>query len=109
MSVFELRIYHAAPGKLDAMLARFRDHTVALFTRHNMKSVGYFVPQDAPDSDKLIYILQHPSREAAESNWAAFQADPEWKAVKAGSEGNGPLVAKIERWYMDPTDFSAMQ
>lgn len=39
---------------------------------HNMKSVGYWVPEDAPSSQNLvIYILEHPSRQEAEKNWAA--------------------------------------
>ena len=32
--VYELRVYHANEGKLDALLARFRDHTIAIFNRH---------------------------------------------------------------------------
>ena len=82
--VYELRVYHANEGKLDALVARFRDHTDAIFKRHNMKSIGYWSPEDAPSSQNLfVYILEHSSRQEAEKNWAAFQADPEWKAVKA--------------------------
>ena len=81
---YELRLYHAKEGKMDALKARFRDHTDAIFSRHNMKSIGYWSPEDAPDSQNLfIYILEHPSRQEAEKNWAAFQADPEWQKVKA--------------------------
>ena len=73
------RMYHVNQGKTEALQARFRDYTDALFKRHNMKSVGYWVPEDAPASQNLfIYILEHPSRQEAEKNWAAFQADPEW-------------------------------
>jgi NIPSNAP len=108
--VYELRLYHAKEGKLDALKARFRDHTDALFRRHNMKSVGYWQPQDAPNSQNmLIYILEHSSREDAEKNWAAFQADPEWKKVKADSEANGPVVDHIDRYFMDSTSFSALK
>ena len=108
--VFELRLYHAKEGKLEALKARFRDHTDALFQRHNMKSVGYWQPQDAPESgNMLVYILEHPSRAEAEKNWAAFQADPEWKKVKAESEANGPLVDHIDNYFMDPMSFSAMR
>jgi hypothetical protein len=107
--VYELRLYHVHAGKMDALKARFGDHTDAIFKRHNMKSIGYWSPEDAPSSQNLfIYILQHPSREEAEKNWAAFQADPEWKKVKAESEANGPLVDHIDRYFMDPTSFSAL-
>lgn len=106
--VYELRAYHAAAGKLNDLLARFRDHTDKLFARHGMKSVAYWVPVDEPaKSNSLIYILQHPSREAAAANWKSFQDDPEWKSVKAKSEENGSLVDKVDSTYMAMTDFSA--
>jgi len=100
--VYELRMYQVNEGKMDALIARFGDHTDAIFRRHNMKSIGYWRPQDEPYSHNLfVYILEHPSREEAQKNWAAFQADPEWKKVKADSETNG--------YFMDPTSFSALK
>ncbi len=105
--VFELRIYHAAPGKLPELEARFRDHTIKIFDRHGLKSVAYWTPMDEPDkSNTLIYILQHPSREAATANWKSFQDDPEWKSVREKSEANGKLVEKVDSTYMELTDFS---
>lgn len=106
--VYELRVYHAAAGRLNDLLARFRDHTDKIFARHGMKSVAYWVPVDEPaKSNTLIYILQHPSRDAAAANWKSFQDDPEWKSVKAKSEENGSLVDKVDSTYMAMTDFSA--
>lgn len=105
--VFELRIYHAAPAKLQDLLARFRDHTITIFNRHGLESVAYWTPTDDPDKDKiLIYILRHPSREAAEANWKSFRDDPEWKSVKEKSEANGALVEKVDSTFMVLTDFS---
>jgi len=107
--VYELRLYHVHETNMDALKARFGDHTDAIFKRHNMKSVGYWVPEDAPESRNLfVYILEHPGRAEAEKNWAAFQADPEWQKVKADSEKNGPLVDKIDHYFMDATSFSAL-
>ena len=108
--VFEIRTYTAAEGKLDALHARFRDHTLALFDKHDMTSVAYFKPQDAPlEQNTLIYILAHPSREAAAKNWQAFHDDPEWQKVKAASEAQGALTTKIESVFADPTDYSPMK
>jgi hypothetical protein len=108
--VYELRLYHVKDGKMDALKARFGDHTDALFQRHGMKSIGYWQPEDAPGSENLfIYVLEHRSRAEAEKNWAEFQADPEWKKVKAESEANGPLVDHIDRYFMDPTTYSALK
>jgi hypothetical protein len=106
-TVFELRLYHAAAGKLPDLLARFREHTMQLFEKHGMKNIAYWTPTDEPEkSNTLIYVLQHPSREEATANWKSFQDDPEWKAVKEKSEVNGKLVDKVESTFMALTDFS---
>jgi len=108
--IYELRTYTCEPGKLDALKARFRDHTVRIFNKHGMESVGYWVPQDPErSSNTLIYILAHPSREAADKNWKEFADDPEWKKVQAESEANGKIVQKVERVWMDPTEFSKLK
>ena len=108
--VFELRTYHATPGKLDNLLARFRDHTTTLFAKHGMTQFGYWVPAEAKDGagETLIYLLVHQSREAAEASFKAFRADPEWIKVKAESEVNGSLTVKdgVQSVMMAPTDFS---
>jgi len=105
--VYELRVYHAYEGKLDDLLARFRDHTMTIFKRHGIESVAYWTPTDEPLKGKtLFYILRHPNREAATANWAAFHDDPEWKRVSAASEANGKLVEKSESTFLRLTDFS---
>lgn len=105
--VYELRVYHAAQGKLTELHARFRDHTIKIFDRHGMKSVAYWTPLDEPEkSNTLIYILSHPSREAAAANWKSFQDDPEWKSVRDKSEANGKLVDKVDSTFLALTDFS---
>jgi len=106
-AVFELRIYHTYEGKLDALLARFRDHTMTILKRHGIESVAYWTPTDEPLKVRtLVYMLRHPNREAADANWAAFRADPEWKQVSAASEVNGKLVEKIDSTFLKLTDFS---
>jgi NIPSNAP protein len=108
--VYELRMYHVNAGKMDALVARFGDHTDAIFKRHNMKSIGYWIPEDTRYSQNLfVYILEHPSSEEARKNWAAFQADPEWQKVKADSEINGALANHIDSYFMDPTSFSGLK
>ena len=108
--VYELRVYHTFEGKLDALQTRFRDHTITIFNRHDMKSVGYWVPQDPPNSENLlIYVLEHPSREAATKNWDAFKKDPEWVKVSAESEANGKIVDHVDNYFMNPTDFSKLK
>jgi hypothetical protein len=105
--VYELRVYRAAPGKLPELLARFREHTMKLFDRHGMKNLAYWTAIDEPKkSNTLIYILQHPSREAAAANWKSFQDDPEWKSVRDKSEANGKLAENIESTFLALTDFS---
>jgi len=106
--VYELRVYTAAPAKLDAVLARFRDHTCKLFEKHGMENVGYWLPtqEEFGAGNTLVYLLAHKSREAAKASWAEFRADPEWQAVTKASEANGKIVLKAESTFLSPADFS---
>src|SRR6266700_824919 len=108
--VFEMRTYTTHPGKLDALNARFRDHTTRIFKKHGMQNVGYWVPQDEPaHSNTLVYIIAHKSREAAKASWDAFRADPEWQKVSKESEADGKIVAKVESVFADATDYSPLK
>lgn len=103
--VYELRIYYAAPGKLDDLNKRFREHTLKIFENHGMHNIGYWMPLDNPDN-KLIYIISHPSREGAKKAWSEFNQDPEWQTARKASEENGKLVSKVESYFMQPADYS---
>ena len=108
---FELRTYHAAPGKLEVLNARFRDHTCALFKKHGMEIVGFWIPTDKDKGaeNTLVYMLVHKSREEAKKSWEAFQNDPEWKKVRAESEVNGKLTDKVESVFLAATDYSPLK
>lgn len=107
-AIYELRIYHAAPGKLDALNARFRGHTLKLFERHGMTNVAYWVeqPNEGSPGGRVVYVLAYPSRKAREKAWAAFGADPEWQAVAAASNAGGQLVERVESIFMTQADYS---
>lgn len=102
---YEMRVYYAAPGKLDDLNARFRNHTLKLFEKHGIMNVGYWMPLENPDR-KLIYLLSFPSRAAAKASWKAFGSDPEWREVVKKTEANGRLVTKVESTYLAATDYS---
>jgi hypothetical protein len=104
--VYELRTYKTKEGKLDALNARFRDHTLRLFEKHGIESIGYWVPTDKEASkDTLIYVIKHKNREAAAASWKAFIADPEWKKAAAES-GVGGLAKRPDSVYIEATDYS---
>jgi hypothetical protein len=106
-TVYELRVYHTYEGKLDDLLRRFREHTMKLFEKHGIKNVAYWTPTDEPLKGKtLVYIIAHPSRDAATANWQTFRDDPEWQSVRDKSEANGKLVEKIDSTFLTLTDFS---
>ena len=108
---FELRTYYAAPGKLEALNARFRDHTCALFRKHGMEIVGFWIPttKEQGAENKLIYVLAHKSREAAKQSWKDFSSDPDWKKARTESEVNGKLTEKVESVFMSATDYSPLK
>ena len=108
--VFELRTYHAAPGKMKALQARFRDHTGKIFEKHHMTVIGFWNPTNPDEAQQtLVYLLAFPSQEAATNSWKEFQNDPDWKAVKEASEKDGKLVEKIESVFLSPTDYSPLK
>lgn len=105
--VYELRTYTVPDDKLSSLHARFRNHTMRVFQQHGMTNVAYFKPQDALKSQNtLVYLISHPSRDAATRNWAAFAKDPEWQRI-AKESGVGRVM--IESVFLDPTDYSPMK
>jgi len=107
---FELRTYYALPGRLEALHARFRNHTNRLFQKHGMTLVGYWVPTDAAKAaNTLIYVLAYPSCEAREKSWEGFRKDPEWNEARTASEKDGKIVDKVESVVMTATDYSPMK
>jgi len=107
--LYELRIYHAMPGKLPALLKRFETATVALFEKHGIRQVGFWTVAIGESSADLVYILKWDSMEDRDKKFAAFQADPDWIAARAKSEEGGPLVASISNSILTPTKFSALK
>lgn len=107
---FEIRTYTAAEGKMDALHKRFRDHTLKLFSKHGIENVGYWVVNSGETAGRsLVFILAYPSKEARETSWKAFVADPEWVKAKAESEKEGTLVTKADSRFMDPADYSPIK
>ena len=107
---FEMRIYTAAAGKMDALHARFRDHTLKLFKKHGIENVAYWTPADGDGAkNTLVYVLAYPDKKSCDASWKAFRDDPEWKKAHAESETDGPLVQKVEQLFMNPTDYSPLK
>jgi hypothetical protein len=108
--VFEVRIYTAGEGKLDAVVKRFRDPEVRIFQESGMKAVLYStVSEPADRQNQFFYILEHNSREAARASWAKFMADPDFRAAAAASDVGGRAVVKVESFFVTPTDFSPLK
>ncbi|MCX7424543.1 MAG: NIPSNAP family protein [Planctomycetia bacterium] len=108
--VYELRVYHTNPGKLEALHARFRDHTCKLFQKHGIELVGFWTPIQGDEAkDTLYYIVAFPNAEAQKKAWQAFQDDPAWKKAKADSEKDGVLVKKVDSMNLKATDYSPIR
>jgi NADPH-dependent ferric siderophore reductase len=105
--IYELRTYHAHPGKLDALVDRFRHTTTGLLEKHGMEVAGFWTA-DGGDGDTLVYLLSFPDRASAKASWKEFFADPGWDRILE-SEQKDPWVAKIDSTYLLPADFSALR
>ena len=112
---FELRVYTTVEGKLDALHARFRNHTMKLFEKHGMTNLPYFavMDEDKGAKNKLIYLLAHDSKEAGMKSFGAFRQDPDWVKAKGESEKDGSLTIPqpdgVKSVYMKATDFSPIK
>ncbi|HEX8911760.1 MAG TPA: NIPSNAP family protein [Humisphaera sp.] len=108
--LYELRIYTAAPGKLEALNRRFRDHTLRLFERHGITNVGYWVGTEPGQTDKLYYVIAYPDPAARERMLVnGIAKDPEFLKAVAESERDGKLTSKVESVLLDPTDYSPLK
>jgi hypothetical protein len=108
--VYELRVYHTNPGKLEALHARFRDHTCQLFKRHGIELIGFWTPMQGEEAKStLYYIIAFPSIEAQKKAWQAFRSDPEWIKAKAESEKEGVLVKKVDSTNLQAADYSPLK
>ena len=106
---YELRTYLIPDGRMDDILARFRDVTMGLFKKYEMECLGFWTI-DKPEQDyALVYLMRYESAEAQARAWDAFRADPKWIATRERTEGNGPIVTEVISKDLKPVDFSPMQ
>ena len=111
--VFELRTYTTPEGKLDALHARFREHTMNLFAKHGMENVIYWAKtpgQEGADTT-LIYLLAHKDRNAGRKSFDSFRKDPDWLKAKSESEKDGSLTVPngVKSEILVPTDYSPLK
>jgi NIPSNAP protein len=105
--LFDLRIYHAVPGKVPALVERFEDAT-SLFARHHLDVVGYWVADDPAWKDTFVYLVAHRNRDEAKKNWDAFHADPAFQKYRDAEKAE-KLIEKDDHIYMRPTEYSEMR
>ena len=97
--LYELRIYHANPGKLAETHARFENHAMRLFPKYGIKVIDYWKAAD--DKESLYYICEWPDMETRDKAWEAFTPDPEWQAARNESHKNGILVNRADIYFME--------
>ena len=107
--IYELRVYHAVPGRLPDLLKRFDTITLKIWERHKIKQAGFWTVLAGESNQALYYLLQWDSLADRETKWNAFQADPEWLSARAKTEESGPIVASITNQFLTPTSFSSVK
>ncbi len=107
--IYELRIYHCAPGRLPALNTRFEQITLKFWEKYGICQAGFWTTLVGPSNQTLTYLLQWESLAERETKWNAFQADPEWIAKRAQTEADGIIVERIENHFLTPTAYSALK
>ncbi|MHB1416140.1 MAG: NIPSNAP family protein [Chloroflexota bacterium] len=106
--IYELRTYDTLPGRLPNLHKRFAEHTLAMFEKHGLKSIGYW-EEAVGQNNRLVYLLAFESMQQREEAWQAFGSDPEWLAARAESEKDGPIVSLVTNRILRPTEYSPMR
>jgi NIPSNAP len=107
--LYELRVYHAVPGRLPDLLKRFDTITMGIWKKHGIEQAGFWTTGIGESNQTLHYFLKWESLADREKKWTAFQADPEWISARAETEKNGAIVARVENQILQPTSFSAVK
>jgi hypothetical protein len=107
--IHELRIYHVAPAKMPALLERFEKSTLDIWKKHGIRQAGFWTTMIGESSQQLTYMLAWESLAEREEKWSAFASDPQWLAVRADTERDGPLVDSFSNQILKPTAFSALK
>jgi hypothetical protein len=107
--LYELRTYHAMPGRLPDLHKRFAEITLGFFQKHGIRVVGFWTNEIGGSSDQLLYILGYESLADREKKWGSFLADSDRLAKFAETEKNGPLVRRLTAQMLRPTAYSPMQ
>jgi hypothetical protein len=108
-TIYELRIYHAMPGRLPALLSRFQNHTLRIWEKHGIRQAGFWTTLIGESNQQLTYMLAWDSMAERQERWSAFLADPEWIAIGTETEKDGPLVQNISNELLAPTVFSSVK
>jgi hypothetical protein len=106
--IYELRVYTTVDGRLADLLARFEQHTIGLWARHGIKQAGFWTTIVGPSAQQLTYMLVWTSLDDRQEIWRAFLADPDWLAVVAETERDGPLIVNVQNSFLEPTTFSSV-
>ncbi len=107
--LYELRIYHAAPGKLPALNKRFETITLKLWEKHGIRQVGFWTTLIGASNHDLYYMLAWDNLVDREARWGAFSSDPEWLSARAETERDGPLLTSLTNYMLTPTSYSALR
>ena len=107
--VFEMRTYTTHPGRLDALNARFRDHTTRIFEKHSIKNIGYWTTDVGESNHELTYMVAFEDANQRMEAWESFRNDPEWAKVVEDSHRDGLIVKNVRNQTLVPTPYSPMQ
>src|SRR4051794_23543313 len=102
--LYELRIYHINPGKMQDIQARFRDHTLQIFANNSLKVTEFWEDADETNN-RLYYVMEHHDMETRNQRFNRFDVDPEWLELKRVTEQDGPLYEKIDIVYLKKVPF----
>ena len=107
--IYEYRAYTCLPGRLPALLDRFRTTTLGLWEKHGIRTAGFWTVEVGENNQVLHYLLAWESLAEREAKWPGFVADPDWISARVASETPDTIVETIRNKFWRPTEFSTVR
>ncbi len=106
--IFELRVYESHSEQASRKkIQMFNDGEIAIFRKAGLQPVFFGESLLGPRLPNLTYLLVYEDMAARDRQWAAFGADPAWKALSSTPGLTDPdIVTSITNTYLRPTAYS---
>ncbi|WP_373696759.1 NIPSNAP family protein [Microvirga yunnanensis] len=99
---YELRMYHAVPGRLEELVERIGRVLPPFFERHGFPPrLGQWTVSAGPSVPMFVWLLRWPGGfEQRTRCFAGLGADQEWQAIRQRTNGTSEMVLRYDLRFL---------